>query len=116
MDEDGIIVELDVSKKQEKKTAAPIERLVEEQVLKAVRGASVVLFMVDGKAGLSVTDERLAPVVRKIGNEPGPPSVLLVANKMDYDRTGERSGTWPSSTPWESAIPSVCLPSMGQGR
>lgn len=92
VDEDGIIVELDVSKKQEKKTAAPIERLVEEQVLKAVRGASVVLFMVDGKAGLSVTDERLAPVVRKIGNEPGPPSVLLVANKMDYDRTGERSG------------------------
>ena len=69
-----------------------IERLVESQVLTAVRGASVVLFVVDAVAGVTLSDERLAPLMRKLASRPGPPHVLLAVNKVDHERVAERCG------------------------
>lgn len=72
--------------------APPMERLVEAQVLSAVQGASVVLFMVDALDGVSPTDEKLAPIMRALQSREGPPHVLLLANKLDHDATGARVG------------------------
>ncbi len=56
----------------------PLDRSIREQAYAAVQEADVILFLVDGKAGLHPLDERLAEILRKSG-----PSVLLVVNKMD---------------------------------
>ena len=56
----------------------PLERAIREQAYAAVREADVILFLVDGKAGVHPLDERLAEILRKSG-----PPVLLVVNKMD---------------------------------
>lgn len=75
-------------------TAAPppVERLVEGQVLEAVAGASVVLFMVDALAGVTPSDERLTPLMRQLASRAGPPSVILVANKLDHDQASASVG------------------------
>ena len=51
---------------------------IRDQAMAAVEEADVILFLVDGKEGVHVLDERLAVVLRKT-NKP----VVLVANKMD---------------------------------
>ncbi|MDH5589084.1 MAG: ribosome biogenesis GTPase Der [Gemmatimonadota bacterium] len=56
----------------------PLDRAIREQALAAVQEADVILFLVDGKAGVHPLDEKLADVLRK-ANKP----VLLVVNKMD---------------------------------
>ncbi len=56
----------------------PLDRSIREQAYAAVQEADVILFLVDGKAGLHPLDERLAEILRKSGQ-----SVLLVVNKMD---------------------------------
>jgi GTP-binding protein len=56
----------------------PLDRAVREQALAAVEEADVILFVVDGKAGVHPLDEKLAEVLRK-----SPQPVLLVVNKMD---------------------------------
>ena len=70
----------------------PMERLVEDQVMAAVEDASVVLYVVDAVEGISPSDERLAPLLRKIERRAGPPHVLLVGNKLDYDLEARRVG------------------------
>jgi GTP-binding protein len=64
---------------------APLDRAVRQQALAAVQEADVILFVVDGKAGVHPLDEKLAEVLRK-----SPQPVLLVVNKLDnlpMDRT-----------------------------
>jgi len=63
----------------------PLDRAIREQAYAAVQEADVILFLVDGKAGVHPLDERLADILRKSG-----PQVLLVVNKMDNfpDDTG----------------------------
>ena len=56
----------------------PLDRAIREQAYAAVAEADVILFLVDGKAGVHPLDERLAEILRKSG-----PPVLLVVNKMD---------------------------------
>jgi GTP-binding protein len=56
----------------------PLDRAVKEQAMAAVQEADVILFVVDGRAGLHPLDERLAEVLRK-SQKP----VLLVVNKLD---------------------------------
>lgn len=51
---------------------------VRDQALIAVDQADVILFLVDGKAGVHPLDERLAEYLRKAGRP-----VVLVANKID---------------------------------
>jgi len=56
----------------------PLERAIRQQAMAAVAEADVIVFLVDGKAGVHPEDQKLAEVLRK-ANKP----VLLVANKMD---------------------------------
>jgi GTP-binding protein len=51
---------------------------IRDQAMAAVDEADVILFLVDGKEGVHVLDERLAVVLRKTSKP-----VVLVANKMD---------------------------------
>jgi len=55
-----------------------LEGAVEEQVREAVRLAGAVLFMVDGKAGVTGADEELARALRRVDKP-----VLLAVNKID---------------------------------
>jgi GTPase len=56
----------------------PLDQAIRTQALMAVSEADLILFLVDGKAGLHPLDERLAEVLRKTSTP-----VLLVVNKMD---------------------------------
>jgi GTP-binding protein len=56
----------------------PLDRAVRKQAFVAVQEADVILFLVDGSAGVHPLDEKLAEILRKSG-----PPVLLVVNKMD---------------------------------
>ena len=56
----------------------PLDRAIREQAMAAVQEADVILFIVDGKAGIHPLDEKLAGILRK-----SPQPVLLVVNKMD---------------------------------
>ena len=69
-----------------------VEQLVESQVLTAVRGASVVLFVVDALAGVTQSDERLAPTMRRLATGEHAPSVLLAVNKVDHPGVAESCG------------------------
>jgi len=55
-----------------------LDMAIRDQAMMAVAEADVILFLVDGKAGVHVLDERLAEVLRKTSKP-----VVLVANKMD---------------------------------
>ncbi len=56
----------------------PMDRAIRAQALMAVQEADVILFVVDGQAGVHPLDQKLAEVLRK-ANKP----VILVANKID---------------------------------
>lgn len=56
----------------------PLDRAIRSQALAAVDEADVILFVVDGKAGIHPLDEKLAEVLRK-----SPQPVILVVNKLD---------------------------------
>jgi GTP-binding protein len=58
--------------------AAPFAREIEEQAAAALDEASVVLFMVDARAGATGLDQELAQMLLRRGCRP-----LLVANKVD---------------------------------
>ena len=61
-----------------------LDLAIREQALMAVDQADVILFLVDGKEGVHILDERLADVLRKTSKP-----VVLVANKIDnlpYDQ------------------------------
>jgi len=56
----------------------PLDRAVRGQAMAAVQEADVILFVVDGRAGIHPLDEKLTEVLRK-----SPQPVLLVVNKLD---------------------------------
>lgn len=56
----------------------PMERAIREQAYHAVAEADVILFLVDGQAGVHPLDQKLGEILRKSG-----PPVVLVVNKMD---------------------------------
>jgi len=56
----------------------PLHRAIREQAMAAVQEADVILFVVDGRAGIHPLDEKLADILRK-----SPQPVLLVVNKLD---------------------------------
>ena len=58
-----------------------IDTAVKEQARIAIEEADIVLFVVDGKAGLMAGDEEIAQVLREAGKK-----VLLIVNKIDNDR------------------------------
>ena len=55
-----------------------LDRSIREQAMHAVDEADVIMFLVDGKAGVHPLDERLADVLRKTATP-----VVLVVNKVD---------------------------------
>jgi GTP-binding protein len=59
-------------------TPAHITRISEEQVQFAIAAATVILFIVDAREGVTALDERIAQLLRKSRKH-----VLLVANKAD---------------------------------
>jgi GTP-binding protein len=56
----------------------PLDRAIRQQAMAAVTEADVILFLVDGKAGVHPLDEKLGEVLRK-ADKP----VLVVVNKVD---------------------------------
>ncbi len=58
-----------------------LDEKVSRQVEEAVRGADLVLFMVDASVGATDDDERIADWLRRVDTP-----VLLVANKVDNER------------------------------
>ena len=56
----------------------PLDRAIREQAMAAVQEADVILFVVDGQAGIHPLDEKLGEILRK-----SPQPVLLVVNKLD---------------------------------
>lgn len=56
-------------------------RAVNRQVYEAIKQASVVLFVVDGRQGPTPLDEDLAPILRRAGVP-----VLLAVNKIDHPK------------------------------
>jgi len=56
----------------------PLDRAVRQQALAAVEEADLIVFLVDGKAGVHPLDERLADLLRTTNR-----AVLVVVNKMD---------------------------------
>jgi len=56
----------------------PLDRLVREQALTAVEEADVIIFLVDGKAGVHPQDERIGELLRDADRP-----LLLAVNKMD---------------------------------
>jgi GTP-binding protein len=56
----------------------PIDALIRDQVMIALREADLIVFMVDGKAGIHPLDERMSDLVRDAGHP-----ILLVVNKVD---------------------------------
>jgi len=58
-----------------------IPQKIFEQAQVAIEAASLLLFVVDGRAGLIGADENLAELLRKVGRP-----VLLLVNKVDSDK------------------------------
>ena len=56
----------------------PLDKAIRQQAMAAVTEADLILFLVDGKAGVHPLDEKLAEVLRKASKP-----VVLVVNKMD---------------------------------
>lgn len=64
-------------------TPAHITRASEEQVHFAITTASVILFVIDAREGVTPLDERIAAMLRKSKK-----AVFLVANKADHGKEG----------------------------
>lgn len=57
---------------------APMDRAIRDQAMAAVAEADLIVFMVDGRAGIHPLDQRLSKVLRESGKP-----ILLLVNKMD---------------------------------
>lgn len=55
-----------------------VEVGMQEQAMHAVQEADIILFMVDGRAGISAADQQLGDILRRLGK-----SLYLVVNKVD---------------------------------
>lgn len=71
---------------QPEMTSVEIQNATEQQADFAIRAATLLLFVVDGREGLIPLDETLAIKFRKMGKEP-----ILVLNKMDDPERGYSS-------------------------
>jgi GTPase len=68
-----------------------LTRGVQEQVLKGVAEAQLLLFVVDGRSGMTSLDQALAPLLRRSGKR-----TLLVVNKVDGEgQEGNLSDFFP---------------------
>ncbi|MFI5333067.1 MAG: ribosome biogenesis GTPase Der [Candidatus Babeliales bacterium] len=67
-----------------RKTQDPILAQVRERALALLEKATVILFVVDAKAGVVTEDQELARMLRKQGNK-----VILVVNKIDNKQSQE---------------------------
>ena len=63
----------------EANTDDPILSQMREQAIIAMDMADVILFMVDGKEGITAADQDVAEILRRTGKD-----VILVVNKIDY--------------------------------
>lgn len=68
---------------QPEMTSVEIQNATEEQADFAIRAATLLLFVVDGRDGLLPLDETLSLKLRKMGKQP-----ILVVNKMDIPELG----------------------------
>ncbi|MDP4611904.1 MAG: ribosome biogenesis GTPase Der [Opitutales bacterium] len=73
LDTGGIGMEIEMTSKK-------ISVAAEEQVEFAIQAASVILFVVDAREGITVLDEIVGQKLRRYGKK-----VLLVANKVDFE-------------------------------
>lgn len=55
-----------------------VEVGMQEQAMRAVQEAGIILFLVDARAGMSAADQQLADILRRLGK-----SLYLVVNKVD---------------------------------
>jgi GTP-binding protein len=55
-----------------------VEVGMQEQAMRAVQEADIILFMVDGRAGISAADQQLGDILRRLGKP-----IFLVVNKVD---------------------------------
>ena len=66
---------------------------IERQIFQAIESASLVLFVVDIRDGITPLDEKIAQMLRKEGRHAGLPlHTILVANKADEARMFSSSG------------------------
>ncbi|RMG43263.1 MAG: ribosome biogenesis GTPase Der [Acidobacteria bacterium] len=65
-------------------TDEALARAVTEQALAAVREADLILFVIDGRAGVTPLDEEIAARLREVADR-----VLLVVNKLDTGRLAD---------------------------
>ncbi len=68
---------------QPEMTSVEIQNATEQQADFAIRAATLLLFVVDGRDGLLPLDETLSLKLRKMGKQP-----ILVVNKMDIPEQG----------------------------
>ena len=68
---------------QPEMTSVEIQNATEQQADFAIRAATLLLFVVDGRDGLLPLDETLSMKLRKMGKQP-----ILVVNKMDIPEQG----------------------------
>ena len=64
-----------------------IEKAAQEQIRESLRQADMVLFVVDGKAGLHPDDEEAGRLLRQFARK-----VILAVNKVEGDKVHERIG------------------------
>ncbi|MDD5084891.1 MAG: 50S ribosome-binding GTPase [Candidatus Omnitrophica bacterium] len=57
-----------------------LDKLIDKEVMKAIKEADLIFFIVDGKDGLTAQDEELADYLRK---NKAKDNILLLVNKMD---------------------------------
>ncbi|MCI0567740.1 MAG: ribosome biogenesis GTPase Der [Acidobacteria bacterium] len=58
-----------------------LTRAVQKQVLRGIEQAQLLLFVVDGRLGMTSLDQALAPILRRSGAK-----TILVVNKVDVER------------------------------
>jgi len=84
----------------------PLHSLVEEQVLLAIEGADLVLFLVDGKEGVLPVEKELANRLRASGKK-----IILLVNKIDEESHRTREHDF-----YTLGIPSMVAVSAEHGR
>lgn len=80
------------------KEADELQRLAAEAALEYLRGADLVLFVVDGRAGLTPADEELARLVRTTGRE-----VQVVLSKIE-GQTDKQALPEVAQLGWDEAL------------
>ena len=59
-------------------TAVNVEEQMQQQTLKAIKDADVILFLIDAREGVTPLDESFAQLIRRLHSR-----VILVANKCE---------------------------------